>query len=175
MTDRFSILHIADIPKTPQEKWSLKIGGEVDSTVVLSWAGLMAMDTLLSVSDFHCVTDWSRLDNKWTGVRIRDVLALARPKSSVRYVTFRSADGYTTSLPLSDCTGEDDILAFRWEGALLGPDRGGPVRAIVPSKYGYKSAMRVVELKVTSKQESGYWEQRGDSQSADSWKEERYR
>ena len=135
----------------------------------------MALESVEMVSDFHCVTGWTRLDNHWKGVRIRTVLQLAGPKESANYVTFVSVDGYTTSLPINECTGDEDILAFRWEGRDLDKDNGGPVRIVIPDKYGYKGALWIQELRITKEQELGYWEQRGYSNSADPWKEERYK
>ena len=98
---------------------------------------------------------------------------MAEPKPGAKFVTFRGADGYTTSLAIEDCIGDDDILAFCWEGQNLEKSLGGPVRAVIPSRYGYKSCMWLVEMKLTKKQQLGYWEKRGYSNSADPWKEER--
>lgn len=170
----FPLLHISDIPELTRKNWSLRVTGECENPLKLGWKVFMQLDTVQSVSDFHCVTTWTRLDNRWTGVRIIDILKECRPSESAEFITFRSADGYTTSLPISECTGEDDILAFRWEGEDLDKSRGGPVRVVIPKKYGYKSALWVVEMKLTRKQEMGYWEKRGYSNTADPWKEERY-
>ena len=170
----FPLLHISDIPDLHRDGWTLRVDGEVGKALRLSWDDFVAIGPVESVSDFHCVTGWSRLDNHWVGIRIRDVLELAGLRESVGYISFLSADGYSTSLPLEACTGDDDILAFRWEGEDLGADKGGPVRGVIPSKYGYKSALWLVRMKLTEKQELGYWEQRGYSNSADPWKEERY-
>jgi DMSO/TMAO reductase YedYZ molybdopterin-dependent catalytic subunit len=170
----FPLLHISDIPDLTRENWSLKVKGECGNPLDLDWKAFTRLDTVLFVSDFHCVTTWTRLDNHWKGVRIRDILKKCQSSKKAKFITFKSADGYTTSLPISQCTGEDDILAFRWEGEDLDKKRGGPVRVVIPKKYAYKSALWVVEMKLTRKQELGYWEQRGYSNTADPWKEERY-
>ena len=170
----FPLLHIAAIPDLNRTNWTLKVTGEIEHPLLFKWADFSKLDTVESVSDFHCVTGWSRLENHWRGVRIRDILRLAKPKESATYVTFTSADDYTTSLPITQCTGDDDILAFRWEGKALTKENGGPVRVVIPGKYAYKGALWVVALKLTKKQELGYWEKRGYSNSADPWKEERY-
>ena len=69
--------------------------------------------------------------------------------------------------------GDNDILAYKWEGQVIDKNFGGPVRVIIPGKYRYKSTMWIIELKLTEKEELGYWEKRGYSNSADPWKEER--
>lgn len=174
LIEDFPLLYIADVPDLNHDNWRLRIHGQVEDELEFNWHTFLSNDTLSTISDFHCVTGWSRLDNDWTGVRVRDVLEQVGVKSKANFVTFRSADGYTTSLPISECTGDDDILAFRWEGVLLEKDRGGPVRIVIPSKYAYKSALWIVEMELTKRQDWGYWEVRGYSNSADPWKEERY-
>jgi DMSO/TMAO reductase YedYZ molybdopterin-dependent catalytic subunit len=174
VTTNFPLLHISTIPNLTRTNWTLHVTGECDKSLKLDWNAFMKMDTAGSVSDFHCVTGWTRLDNHWSGVRIRDILDQSKVRKSARYITFRSADGYTTSLPIQECIGDDDILAFRWEGKDLDNTTGGPVRVVIPEKYAYKSALWVIELQLTKDQETGYWEQRGYSNSADPWKEERY-
>ncbi len=169
----FYALHYDKIPEIDRSNWQLKIHGKVNKKLKFDWESFSKLDTVQSVSDFHCVTTWSRLDNRWIGVRIRDILEMANPKSSAKFITFKGADGYTTSLAIEDCTGDDDLLAFRWEGQDLENNLGGPVRAVIPSKYGYKSCMWLIEMKLTKKQKLGYWEKRGYSNSADPWKEER--
>ena len=172
--DDFHILHIASVPDLSQDNWSLTVRGEVRQKIKFDWTAFKALDPVKSVSDFHCVTGWTRLNNHWEGVRIRDIIALADPTSPANFVTFRSYDGYTTSLAISECTGDDDILAFQWEGKPIDKDLGGPVRVIIPGKYGYKGALWIKELVLTKKQEEGFWEKRGYSNSADPWKEERF-
>ncbi len=68
----------------------------------------------------------------------------------------------------------DVILAYNFEGKPLEPLHGGPLRLVVPKKYAYKSAKWVRRVVFTEEQELGFWEQRGYSDSADPWKEERY-
>jgi DMSO/TMAO reductase YedYZ molybdopterin-dependent catalytic subunit len=152
----------------------LTVRGEVSQKVRLDWKAFRALESVESVSDFHCVTGWTRLDNDWEGIRIRDLISLADPKSSANFITFHSYDDYTTSLAIDECTGDDDILAFVWENKPIGKDLGGPVRVIIPGKYAYKGALWIKEMVLTKKQEPGFWEKRGYSNSADPWKEERF-
>lgn len=172
--ENFPLLYFDEVPDLDRERWRLRVHGLVLEESKLDWEAFSSLDTVATVSDFHCVTGWSRLDNSWSGVRIREILHRAGVRPEARFVTFRGADGYSTSLPISECAGDKDILAFRWEGILLEKDRGGPVRAVIPAKYAYKSALWVVEMELTEKQELGYFELRGYSNSADPWKEERY-
>ena len=173
-TENFPILRIGDIPDLRRENWSLQVTGEVHNELEMKWNDFIRMDTVVIVSNFHCVTGWSRLENRWVGVKIRDVLSRAGLKKKAKFILFKAADGYSTNLRISECTGHDDILAFEWEGKPLDNTLGGPVRAVVPGKYGYKSAMWLTEIRITENEIKGYWEQGGYSNTANPWKEDRY-
>ncbi len=69
---------------------------------------------------------------------------------------------------------KDVLLAWKWEGEPLTREHGGPVRLLVPKKYAWKSAKWVREIHFLDKDRKGFWEQRGYSNSADPWREERY-
>ena len=98
-----------------------------------------------------------------------------KPKDVLRAVTFECADNYTTSLFREELAGDDVLLVHRLNGEPLDEGLGFPVRLIVPSKYAYKSALWVEKLRFMRKKELGFWEKRGYSDSADVWKNDRYR
>ncbi|GAF69874.1 unnamed protein product, partial [marine sediment metagenome] len=81
---------------------------------------------------------------------------------------------YTTSLPVWELLDDDVLLANEFDGEPVAPEHGYPLRLVVPKKYAYKSAKWVRRLRFTANQEIGFWEQRGYSNTADPWKEERY-
>ena len=99
---------------------------------------------------------------------------MADVHSEARYATFECEQGYTTSLPLADLEGRNVMLAYQLDGHELPPRHGGPLRLVVPQKYGYKSAKWVRRIKVTAEQELGYWETRGFSNTADPLTDDRY-
>ena len=124
--------------------------------------------------DFHCVTQWSRLNNLWVGVQFVEVLKQVKPKPEARYIMVHCYGGYTTNLPL-DVLKEDDVLfAHQHEGKPLEEAHGGPLRLVVPSRYGWKSAKWVNGLEFMAKDKPGFWEERGYHMNGDPWKEERF-
>jgi DMSO/TMAO reductase YedYZ molybdopterin-dependent catalytic subunit len=162
-------------PQIKLEAYTLTIGGEVDNPVKLNWKDFLALPQTVSVSDFHCVEGWSVLDCKWEGVRLRDIEKLVKPRDVARAVTFECVDGYTTSLYREELAGDDVLLVHKLNGEPLDEGLGFPVRLIVPQKYDYKSALWVVGLRFTRNKELGFWEKRGYSDSADVWKNDRFR
>ncbi|MEO0422187.1 MAG: molybdopterin-dependent oxidoreductase [Pseudomonadota bacterium] len=103
----------------------------------------------------HCVTTWSHLHNRWTGVRFRDVFArviqdsVDTPGARAGLVFF-GQDGYRTSLPLEDVLHEDVLLATELNGAALDTRHGAPVRLIAPAHYGYKNLKHLERIEYHS-------------------------
>jgi len=174
VTSKFPVLHVGSVPKFDMKTWDFAVEGLVANPVRLSFDEFVKLPKVVGVSDFHCVTGWSRLDNRWEGVLFKTIADLVKPLSEARYVTIVCDEGFTTSLPLADLMDDDVLLAYEFEGKSLEPVHGGPLRLVVPKKYAYKSAKWVRKLRFTKEQELGFWEQRGYSNTADPWKEERY-
>jgi len=162
------------VPKIDLNKWVLVIDGEVEKPLKLSWSDLLKLPRVESVSDFHCVEGWSVLDLKWEGISFKYITDLVKPKETARFISFECADGYTTSLSLRELTGEGVLLAYKVNGNYLEEGIGAPLRLIVPNKYAYKNAMWITRIRFTSKKETGYWESRGYSDTADVWKNDRF-
>lgn len=169
------IQDMGGLPGAPDpSQWSLRIHGEVGQPVTLSYRDLLGLEQVRTVCDIHCVTGWTLLDAAWGGVRLSTLVELARPATPDGFLVLEAAKGYTTSIPLRDLHAADVVLAHSFFDQPLPHPNGGPVRAVVPDRYFYKSAKWMEGLKVVSKDEPGFWETRGYSNSADPWKEERY-
>ncbi len=171
---KLPVQHFGKVPEFDKNTWDFRVEGLVENPLRLTYDEFLALKKTTDVSDFHCVMGWSRLDNKWEGVRFSDVAALVKPKSHAQFATIEADGGYTTSLALSELMEPDVLFAYNLYGKPLAPEHGGPLRLVVPKKYAYKSAKWVRILRFTEEQELGYWEQHGYSNSADPWKEERY-
>jgi len=156
------------------EHWQLKVYGEVEAPYTLSYAELFAMPQTAQAVDVHCVTGWSVLDAKVKGVLLTDLAARAQPKPNARHVIFEAAHGYTSNVPLREALGPRVMVARELEGAPLPRTHGGPLRALVPELYFWKSAKWLTGVRFVTRDEPGYWETRGYHNHADPWREERY-
>src|SRR6267378_1080090 len=74
------VLDLGVQPDIPLDKWSLNIEGLVEKPTRLNWQEFMALPQVEKVTDFHCVTTWSRFDNHWKGVEFKTICELVRPK-----------------------------------------------------------------------------------------------
>jgi DMSO/TMAO reductase YedYZ molybdopterin-dependent catalytic subunit len=172
VVEDFPVLSAGPTPRTPLEQWTLSVDGEVDTPASWSWEELLALPAETFTVDIHCVTKWSKLDTEWTGVSVDTLLEGVDTQS--RYVTAWCDGGYTTNLPLEDLTGGRAWVAYRFDGAPLHPEHGGPARLLVPHLYFWKSAKWVRGLTLTATDEPGFWEAAGYHNRGDPWKEQRY-
>ncbi|HLC39813.1 MAG TPA: sulfite oxidase-like oxidoreductase [archaeon] len=174
LTPKFPVLYYADVPKIDLKKWTLEVTGLVEKPKTFSWEEFLKLHQEVSVSDMSCVTRWTRLDMKWEGVKFADFLKVVKPNPEAKHVLMKCYDGYTTNLPLEEMQKEDVLLAWKWDGKPLTPEHGWPLRVVVPHKYGWKSAKWIWQIHFTERDEKGYWETHGYSNSADIWAEERF-
>lgn len=174
LVDNFPVLDLGIKPKIDKRQWRLTLSGLIENAVELDWTAFERLTQTQITADFHCVTRWSRLDLRWTGVSGATIVALAQPAAHARFVTLHSADGYTANLPLSALLEPGTLLAHRLDGKPLSIDHGGPVRAVVPGRYGWKSAKWVQAIEFLAEDRPGFWETRGYHNDADPWKEERF-
>ena len=174
LTKKWPVLSYEPTPRFDPQKYQFKIWGAVAEPFELTWDELLALPRVQLTSDFHCVTTWSRFDNAWEGVHIREILKRAQPLPEATFVMAHSFTGYTTNMPLADLDDDDVLIAFMHDGQPLEPEHGGPVRLIVPKLYAYKSAKWLNGLEFLEKDRPGFWEVRGYHNHADPWKEERY-
>jgi DMSO/TMAO reductase YedYZ molybdopterin-dependent catalytic subunit len=174
LTTRFPRLDLGVIPRVDPQGWNLKVAGEVENPLRLNLREFRELPRVAVTRDFSCVTAWTKLDMRWEGVGFRTLAERAGVRPSAVSVWIECGEGYTTSLRLPDLMREDVILADTLDGTPLPAGHGGPVRLVVPHKYGWKSAKWVRLLDFRNRHDLGFWEVRGYSDTADPWTEDRY-
>jgi DMSO/TMAO reductase YedYZ molybdopterin-dependent catalytic subunit len=175
------VLDLGETPSVPLDSWKLEVGGLVENSFTLDWQQFLALPQVDDVSDFHCVTTWSRYDNRWQGVRFSTIAELAVPKDSAHFILCTGYDfmpgsyiPYTVNLPLARALDDDVLLVHTWEGAPLPREHGGPVRMITPKLYAWKGAKWIRKIEFLERDKKGFWEIRGYSNSAEPWFNDRY-
>lgn len=174
LVTNWPVLDLGVQPDVPVDRWQLQVDGLVDRPLTLDWAAFRALPQVDDVSDIHCVTQWSRYDNRWTGVSTATLLSLAGPKPAAAHVILHSHDGYTTNLTLEHFTQDDCLLVHSHDGVPLSRAHGGPVRVVIPRYYFWKSAKWIKRIELMAVDRPGFWEVRGYHNVGDPWTEERY-
>ncbi len=174
-TKRFPVLQKGSIAKVNRKDYQLKIEGEIKNPTTFSLDGLIKIKDLDILEDIHCVTSWSRFDTHWGGVSFKKIFDIVKPNNSAKFVEFYCADeDFTTTVPIERLLDDNAILATTFDKRPINDKHGGPVRAIIPNLYFYKSAKWVIKITFLEKDRLGYWERQGYSNKADPWREQRY-
>jgi DMSO/TMAO reductase YedYZ molybdopterin-dependent catalytic subunit len=156
------------VPTIEPREWSLRIHGMVEQELTLTYQQLLDRGLRQKWITLNCVSNpvgGPLIGNAWwSGVRLADVLAEAKPLAGADAVKQTSEDGWTCGTPLSTLTDDRGaMLAVAMNGSPLPLEHGFPVRTIVPGLYGYVSACKwVVDMEVTRFSDfTAYWTKRG--------------
>ena len=163
-----------DCRASTSRTWTFRCFGLVNQEISWTWKEFLALPRVTVTSDIHCVTRWSRFDNRWEGVAVREILQLANVRPEANAVMAHSEGGYTTNILLTDLLADDVLLAIKHDGQDLPPEHGGPCRLVVPRSYFWKSAKWIRAFELMDVNAPGFWEVNGYHLLADPWKEERY-
>jgi DMSO/TMAO reductase YedYZ molybdopterin-dependent catalytic subunit len=172
VTDDFPVLSAGPTPRVDLRRWQLRLVTESGDARSWDWPALQALPREDITVDLHCVTKWSKLGTRWTGVSL-DTL-LDGVTTTAGFALVGSHGGYTTNLPLADLRGGQAWIAFSYDGRELDPEHGGPARLLVPHLYLWKSAKWVNEIRLQDKDTPGFWESVGYHNYGDPWQEQRY-
>ena len=144
---RFGLPQYANRFPTEVDKIRFSIGGDLEEFKISEELNLLPRTN--QVSDFHCVTTWSKLNLNWSGHRFNDFYtALVLPKISheITFVILKAQDGYKTSLPLKDLMQQNVLLADQLNNKPLTIEHGAPLRIIAPDHYGYKNLKHIKRI-----------------------------
>jgi len=149
-------------PIINQEKFRLIIDGEVENPISLSMENIKNLPLTSMIIRHVCVEGWAAIV-QWGGIRLQELVALAQPKSNVKYAYFKSADGYYSSWDIASALHPQTLLAYEKNGEALPVDNGAPLRLASPIKLGYKQSKWVTRVTLTShlSRFQGYWEDQG--------------
>ena len=185
LTNRFPVLHYGPVPRFDPATWDFRAYGEVETPLRLTWDEFNQLPRTKAKIDLHCVTAWSKFDTLWEGVTVRTLIekGLLKLKPSARYVMQHAEYDFTVNLPLDVVLQENFLLATHYDGQLIEPEHGYPLRGVVGAiagredlvtPYLWKGAKWLRSLEFMTHDRRGFWEEAGYHNEADVWKEQRY-
>ena len=121
---------------------------------------LAALPQVTQVTRHICVEGWSAI-GKWSGVRFSEFLQRIGADLSAKYVGFKCADDYSTSIDMPTALHPQTLLTFKFADERLPVGFGFPMKLRIPTKLGFKNPKHVMEINVTNKYLGGYWEDQG--------------
>ena len=185
LTLKFPVLHYGPVPAFNPATWDFRVWGEVENEVRWSWDEFNHLPRTKVTIDLHCVTRWSKADTVWEGVSLRTLVdqGLIKIKPAAQFVMQHAEFGFTVNLPLEVVLQENFLMATHYNGQPIEPDHGYPLRGVVgaipgrddlQTPYLWKGAKWLRGLEFMNRDQRGFWEQAGYSNTADVWKEERF-
>jgi len=150
-----------EVPAVDAASYRLELGGLVRDRKPWTLPELHALQPQVSQVTRHiCVEGWSAV-GKWSGVRFSDFLKLIGADLTAKYVGFKCADKYYTSIDMPTALHPQTLLAFRFVDQILPVPFGFPMKLRIPTKLGFKNPKHIVAIFVTNEYPGGYWEDQG--------------
>lgn len=140
--------------------WRLQLTGLIQDRKPWSLADLGALPQEEQITRHICVEGWSAI-GRWGGVRFADFLRRIGADTTARFVGFRCFDDYYTSIDMATALHPQTLLTLRYDGAVLPPEYGFPIKLRMPTKLGYKNPKYISEIFVSNVNPGGYWEDQG--------------
>ena len=162
-------------PRESPWPWEISVCGLVATSRIWRLDHLATWPRETLETDIHCVTRWSHLGRRFSGVPLAALIDRSGPGPEARFARLvaRSERGHDTGLPLA--LARRALLAFEAEGAPLAPEHGGPARVVTPGRYFYKSLKWLERIELRAEPALGFWESGpGYHDGADPWRQERY-
>ena len=149
-----------EVREVDGETYRLEVTGLVADKHKWSLPELRAMPQRDQITRHICVEGWSAI-GKWGGVPFADFLHRVGADTSAKYVGFKCADDYYTSIDMATALHPQTLLALTYDGQVLPPKYGFPMKLRMPTKLGYKNPKHIQALFVTNTHPGGYWEDQG--------------
>ncbi len=142
------------------DAWRLELSGLIADKKPWSLPQLRALPQETQVTRHICVEGWSAI-GKWGGVPFAHFLNLVGADKTAKYIGFKCADDYFTSIDMATALHPQTIMALTYDGQQLPPKYGYPMKLRMPTKLGYKNPKHIQAMFVTNTYPGGYWEDQG--------------
>jgi DMSO/TMAO reductase YedYZ molybdopterin-dependent catalytic subunit len=149
-----------EVPRVDGTSYQLEVAGLVREKKAWTLPELYALPQVSQVTRHICVEGWSAI-GKWSGVRFRDFLQRIGADLTAKYVGFKCADDYSTSIDMRTALHPQTQLTLRFADQILPPQYGFPMKLRIPTKLGFKNPKHIMALFVTNEYPGGYWEDQG--------------
>ncbi|WP_336212617.1 molybdopterin-dependent oxidoreductase [Enterobacter sp. P82] len=148
------------IPQVDGRDYLLAIRGLVRDTRSWSLPELYRMQQVNQITRHICVEGWSAI-GRWGGIPFRHFLQVIGADTRAKYISFRCADDYYTSIDMATALHPQTLLALTWDNQILPPEYGYPMKLRIPTKLGYKNPKHIQVIEITNRFPGGYWEDQG--------------
>jgi DMSO/TMAO reductase YedYZ molybdopterin-dependent catalytic subunit len=149
-----------EVTEVDPEDYELELSGLIRDRKPWKLAELYALPETSQITRHICVEGWSAI-GQWSGVRFGTFLQKIGADTTAKFVGFKCADDYYTSIDMASALHPQTLLAFKYAGQVLPPKYGFPMKLRIPTKLGFKNPKHIMEIFVTNTYPGGYWEDQG--------------
>jgi len=149
-----------EAPSVDPVSWRLALSGLIAETAPWTRGALLSLPQTAQVTRHICIEGWSAI-GQWSGVPLGDFLRRVGADLQAKYVSFRCADDYFTSIDMASALHPQTLLALMQDGEVLPRRHGFPLKLRIPTKLGYKNPKHIVAMAVGNQYTGGYWEDQG--------------
>ncbi len=150
----------AEAPRVDGATYKLELGGLIRDKTPWTLTQLHALPQATQITRHICVEGWSAI-GKWSGVPFRTFLERIGADVSAKYVGFKCADDYYTSIDMPTALHPQTQLTLRFADEILPVAYGFPMKLRMPTKLGFKNPKHIAAIFVTNDDPGGYWEDQG--------------
>ena len=149
-----------DTPQVDVSSWRLEVSGLVADKTAWTVERLRTLPQARQITRHICIEGWSAIGD-WRGVPLKTFLQRIGADTTARFVGFKCAERYHSSLDMASALHPQTLLALDFGNEALPTSNGFPLRLSVPTKLGFKSAKHVAAIFVSNTNPGGYWEDQG--------------
>jgi DMSO/TMAO reductase YedYZ molybdopterin-dependent catalytic subunit len=150
----------ADDPDIDIENWNLTVEGLVARPGTYTLDQIKSLSSRVMNTRHCCVEGWSMIP-RWGGAPLQEFLQFVGADQHAQYIAVECGDDYYTSYDMPSALHPQTLLCYEAYDKPLTLSHGAPVRIVMPTKLGYKSAKWVNKIVVTNEKPGGYWEDEG--------------
>ena len=149
-----------EIPEVDGDSFRLEVSGLVADRHAWALPELHALPQTDQIPRHICVEGWSAI-GKWGGVPFSAFLRRVGADLNAKYVGFKCADDYYTSIDMPTALHPQTLLALTYDDQPLPERYCFPMKLRMPTKLGYKNPKHIQAIFVTNTYPGGYWEDQG--------------
>ena len=145
-----------------EENYYVNVGGRIEKEVSVSLAELKRQGGYTRTMVCTCATSSAMAQSSITGARVADLLKLAGVADDANTISFISADGYRSSLPLQYVLEKDALLVYD----VAGEGNPAGLQIWMPSTVAKYFTRQITEIELTAENEAPVVEQAHADQRA---------
>lgn len=151
---------IGDVKPVSEQSWKLELAGLISDKRPWTAQRLATLPESEMVIRHICVEGWDYIGG-WSGPTLRGFLERVGADLGAKYVAFKTADDYPSSIDMATALHPQTLLATKYDGTTLADPFGFPLRLRMATKLGYKNPKWITAIEVTNRYTGGYWESLG--------------